>query len=71
MDKIQYLLERLEAMDKKYDDKLDAILIQTTKTNGRVNALEDWKKNVAKVVSVIVGFGVTVAGYFFEKEINK
>ena len=71
MDKIQFILDRLEAMDKKYDDKLDAILIQTTKTNGRVSVLEDWKKTIGKVVSVIVGFGVTVAGYFFEKEINK
>lgn len=71
MDKIQFILDRLESMDKKYDDKLDAILIQTTKTNGRVSVLEDWKKTIGKIVSVIVGFGVTVAGYFFEKEINK
>jgi len=37
---ISYLIERLEAIDGKFDEKLDKILIQTTKTNGRVTSLE-------------------------------
>lgn len=65
MDK--YIYDRMD----KFDEKLDKIIIQTTETNARVSHLEEWKKTVIKIVSIIVGFGVTVAGYFFEKEINK
>lgn len=34
---LQYIVERLESIDGKYDEKLDKILEQTTKTNGRVS----------------------------------
>ena len=71
MDNIQLIHDRLEAIDKKFDDKLDAILIQTTKTNGRVSTLEDWKKLVGKVVWAIIGFGITIIGFYIEKQMNK
>lgn len=41
MEELTYLFERLEKIDEKFDKKLDRILEQTTKTNGRVNALEE------------------------------
>ena len=67
MDKNQFIYDRMD----KFDEKLDKIIIQTTEINVRVSHLEEWKKTVIKVASIIVGFGVTIAGYFFEKEINK
>ena len=50
MSDLNYILQRLEALDTKFDEKLDKILVQTTKTNGRVNALEDKMTSVFKEV---------------------
>ena len=71
MDSIQFIVDRIEAMDKKFDDKLDAILIQTTKTNGRVSSLEDWRKHIGKIVWSIIGVITTIVGFYIEKQINK
>lgn len=50
---ISYLIERLEAIDGKFDEKLDKILIQTTKTNGRVTSLEDRFKKTEYHVEIL------------------
>jgi ribosomal 50S subunit-associated protein YjgA (DUF615 family) len=71
MDNLQFIADRLTAIDDKFDEKLDKILIQTTKTNGRVSNLEDWRKHIVKVVWAVVGFAITVIGFYIEKQINK
>lgn len=66
MEQIQYLIERLDKLDEKFDDKLTAILaeatetkIQTTKTNGRVNNLDRLSDSYGKDIEAIkkvIGF---------------
>ena len=70
MDQMQMIVDRLESIDSKFDEKLDKILVQTTKTNGRVDKLEEWRKTQGKViwwVLGIVGGGIVL---LFEKLIN-
>lgn len=43
-------LQRRENMDREIEEKLDAILLQVNQTNGRVIALEEWKRNHSKGV---------------------
>jgi len=71
MDQAQYILECINEIDKKFDNKLNEILIQTTKTNGRVGRLEDWKSFIGKVLWAAVGIILTVIGFYFQNYISK
>ena len=71
MDQAQYILERINEIDKKFDNKLNEILIQTTKTNGRVGRLEDWNSFIGKVLWAAVGIILTVIGFYFQNYISK
>jgi hypothetical protein len=44
MSEMQFIIDRLEAIDSKFDEKLDKILIQTT------TGLENWKRGIAKSI---------------------
>lgn len=67
---VQLVIDRLEAMDKKFDHKLEQILVQTTKTNGRVNSLEAWRKQIDRIIWWVVGAVVAVAAYFIKDWIS-
>lgn len=55
MSEVQYqaILTRLEAIDSKYDEKLDKIIVQTTLTNGRVNGHDDKLKSLSRDVEML------------------
>lgn len=47
MTELEYLNKMMEKLDERMDEqdsKLEQILVQTTKTNGRVNRLESFKE---------------------------
>jgi hypothetical protein len=61
-DVTKMILDRLEDVSSK----VDSILIQTTKTNGRVSKLEEWKSDVHKVAWVISLAIGTVIGFYIQ-----
>lgn len=48
------LLDRIDQRQALIEQKLEAILVQTTKTNGRVNAIEDRTQDLETFQGVII-----------------
>jgi len=67
MSEMQFIIDRLEAIDSKFDEKLDKILIQTTNTNGRVTGLENWKRGISKTIWWILGIVGAIIALLIQK----
>lgn len=52
------LKEYIKEMDARHTKQLDAILVQATKTNGRVSALENWRSYVTGAVALALALGI-------------
>lgn len=64
------LLGRMDERQKAMDEKIDAILYETRKTNGRVTKIEEWKSNITGKISVwVIVAGAVMA--FVMKFIDK
>jgi uncharacterized membrane protein YukC len=68
----------LEALEQKMDEKHEDIMTfltdikaQTTKTNGRVSALERWQFYVKGACAVIILLLVPIAIYFIQQTLSQ
>lgn len=70
---IKGITDHIDSKDTAQDEKLDKILAQTTKTNGRVNKLENWQSVLIGGYAVFTGFLLPILGYtyFQQQEILK
>lgn len=60
----------LDIMFEDIKQQLDRIEKQTTKTNGSVTTLKQWKAYITGAVSVIVIIGLPILGYLALEVIN-
>jgi hypothetical protein len=64
------LLASIKNFHEKTEETLKTILAQTTKTNGRVNKLENWQAGVVAVTILLSTLVPACAAWFFYKVTN-
>ena len=65
------LKEEMLTSHKNIQEKLDLILSQTTKTNGRVNKLENWQSYLVGAWVVVSVFVIPTIIYVYTQDKNE
>jgi predicted HAD superfamily Cof-like phosphohydrolase len=74
MEQLDFIRERIERIEVCLDTNTtitQQILVQATKTNGRVNNLEGRVDTIIKVIWFTVGSLITFGGFYIQHWINK
>ena len=67
MTDVPYSNREIDSHFKEIKDTLARIESQTTKTNGRVDNLENWRSYTAGAIAVIILIGVLIVGFLITK----
>jgi hypothetical protein len=74
MEQLDFIKERIERIEVCLDTNTtitQQILVQATKTNGRVNNLEGRVDTIIKVIWFTLGVLITFGGFYIQHWINK
>lgn len=65
-----YSNREIDAMQRTIHEKLDEILVQVKKTNGRVGRLENWRAYTTGAIAVILLVVIPILGWALAKVVQ-
>lgn len=70
MPDIDYTNREVDEKFKTLHEKLDLILYQTTRTNGRVSKLENWRWFITGGLGIVTFIVIPMVVYIFNYQVN-